>query len=69
MLATGAVLVGCASSGTPASTAMSAAGGSQGAVIPVGVIGSYSGTEAPYLQGADKVLEAWADWVNAAGGI
>lgn len=61
---TAATIAGCGSSGTTTS-----AGGGTSSVIPIGVIGSYSGTEAAYLQGADKVAEAWADSVNAAGGI
>jgi branched-chain amino acid transport system substrate-binding protein len=61
---TAVVIAGC---GSPGSTASSGSG--TASVIPVGVIGSYSGTEAAYLQGSDKVAEAWADSVNAAGGI
>jgi branched-chain amino acid transport system substrate-binding protein len=61
-----AVAAGCGS-GSAGTTGSS--GGDAGSVIPVGVIGSYSGTEAAYLQGSDKVAEAWADSVNAAGGI
>jgi branched-chain amino acid transport system substrate-binding protein len=61
---TAVVIAGCGSSGSTASS-----GSGTASVIPVGVIGSYSGTEAAYLQGSDKVAEAWADSVNAAGGI
>ena len=63
---TAVALAGCGSSG---SSAASAGGGGSASDIPVGVIGSYSGTEAAYLQGSDKVAQAWADSVNAAGGI
>jgi branched-chain amino acid transport system substrate-binding protein len=61
---TAVTIAGCGSAATATS-----AGGRTGSVIPIGVIGSYTGTEAAYLQGADKVAEAWADSVNAAGGI
>jgi branched-chain amino acid transport system substrate-binding protein len=67
---TAAVIAGCGSSGSPGAAASSAGGTTTtGSDIPVGVIGSYSGTEAAYLQGSDKVAQAWADSVNAAGGI
>ena len=59
-------IAACGSSGTAAG---SGGGSTTASAIPVGVIGSYSGTEAAYLQGSDKVAEAWADSVNAAGGI
>src|ERR1700722_14598468 len=59
-------IAACGSSGTVAG---SGGGSTTASAIPVGVIGSYSGTEAAYLQGSDKVAEAWADSVNAAGGI
>lgn len=37
--------------------------------IVIGGLGSYTGTLAPSFGGARQVLEAWADSVNAAGGI
>src|SRR3984957_13684174 len=50
-------------------------GGSSGAstakasVIPVGVVGSYSGTFASSESSGKPAIQAWADTVNAAGGI
>jgi hypothetical protein len=52
---TAVALAGCGSSGSPAA---SAGGDGSASDIPVGVIGSYSGTEAAYLQGSDKVAQA-----------
>src|ERR1700731_3354544 len=37
--------------------------------IPVGVIGSYSGPATSSIAGAKEAIQAWADSVNAAGGI
>ena len=54
----------------------SASGGSssQGATpakaeIPIGVIGSYSGPQSSTFASAQATMQAWADSVNAAGGI
>jgi branched-chain amino acid transport system substrate-binding protein len=78
-----AALCGC-SSGSSQSTAVVQASNSPGSatsqspsaqsaasqsVIPVGVIGSYSGPEASNVAPSRPTVEAWADSVNAAGGI
>jgi branched-chain amino acid transport system substrate-binding protein len=47
----------------------SAASGTSGPVIPVGVIGSYSGPEASNVAPSKPTIQAWAASVNAAGGI
>jgi branched-chain amino acid transport system substrate-binding protein len=74
-----ALAVGGCSSSSAGGSASSSAGGSASSSgggassasgsIPVGVIGSYSGPEASALVGTDKAVEAWADAVNAAGGL
>ena len=40
-----------------------------GSPIVIGQVGSFSGAQASSLGGAAKVLQAWADSVNASGGI
>jgi branched-chain amino acid transport system substrate-binding protein len=50
------------STSTPTSTA-------KGTPIPVGSICSCSGAQAAVFQDDDKVMTAWADAVNAAGGV
>jgi branched-chain amino acid transport system substrate-binding protein len=61
---------------TSACSSSAASGGSssQGvtsakAEIPVGVIGSYSGPQSSTFASAKASIQAWADSVNAAGGI
>jgi branched-chain amino acid transport system substrate-binding protein len=78
------VAVGCASSkpsaGTngssstsaPAATSGTSSGGGNpatGTPIPIGTVGSYTGPQAASLGQTGKVVSAWADWVNAHGGI
>jgi branched-chain amino acid transport system substrate-binding protein len=64
------LVAGCGSS-----SGGSGAGGSSpapkltGAPIVVGTIGSYTGAEAASEGGAKATIEAWADYVNAHGGI
>jgi branched-chain amino acid transport system substrate-binding protein len=65
---------GSSSSGGAASAA--SAGGTSGSaaaagggVINVGVIGGFSGTQASSADPAEQGIEAWADSVNAAGGL
>jgi branched-chain amino acid transport system substrate-binding protein len=64
-------VVGCSSGSNSSAGTASPVGATSASAgsIPIGVIGSYSGPEASYLVGADKTIEAWADAVNAAGGI
>ncbi|HVV30071.1 MAG TPA: ABC transporter substrate-binding protein [Mycobacteriales bacterium] len=71
-----AVLAGCGSSssddaGSGAATSSSGNPSSAGSKAPivVGNVGSYSGPQASSEAGARKVVQAWADSVNAAGGI
>jgi len=52
----------CGSSGSGTASASTSS-------IPVGVIGSYSGPAASSIAGAKDAIQAWADSVNAAGGI
>jgi branched-chain amino acid transport system substrate-binding protein len=40
-----------------------------GTPIPIGVISSLSGPQAPSSNQADTVAPAWAEWVNANGGL
>jgi branched-chain amino acid transport system substrate-binding protein len=57
---------------TTAATAGSsgtAGGGASGTPIVVGNVGSYSGAQSGSLAGGEKVIKAWADYVNANGGI
>ena len=74
-LATG-LAAGCSSGGSssgssPGSTtgAASAASNLKGSPIPVGAVGSYSGPQASSEGGSKATIQAWADWVNANGGI
>ena len=65
-------LTGCSSGSS--STGVAQGSGSplaatSAAEIPVGVIGSYSGPEASNVAPSKPTIEAWADSVNAAGGI
>jgi branched-chain amino acid transport system substrate-binding protein len=61
------------SSTTPAATspgsASTSASASAGAAIKVGFICSCSGPQASLIAGSEKVARAWADNVNASGGI
>lgn len=54
----------CSSSGGSASSPSSG-----GSTIPIGIIGSYSGSQASSTGGVPKVAQAWADTVNATGGL
>ena len=71
ILAAAVTVIGCSSGSNSSSRTASPAGATTASAgsIPIGVIGSYSGPEASYLVGTDKTIEAWADAVNAAGGI
>jgi branched-chain amino acid transport system substrate-binding protein len=69
--AAAALVAGCSSppsagaSSTGAATSQQAAPGS----IPVGVVGTFSGPEGTTTGSSKLAIEAWADAVNAAGGI
>jgi branched-chain amino acid transport system substrate-binding protein len=63
-----------ATSTSPASTGATSSAStgnvaSTGSTIPIGVIGSYSGSQASSTGGVPMVAQAWADTVNAAGGL
>lgn len=69
-------LAGCGSSSHSANSpapsgSASSTGGSapSGSTVPVGVIGSFSGAQASSLAGVPKTMQAWADSVNANGGL
>jgi branched-chain amino acid transport system substrate-binding protein len=68
-----AALAGCSSGSSqstgPAQDSGSAVSATSQSVIPVGVIGSYSGPEASNVAPSRPTIEAWADSVNTAGGI
>ena len=74
VLSVAACSSGSSSSGGAASAA--SAGGTSGSaaaagagVINVGVIGGFSGTQASSADPAEQGIQAWADSVNAAGGL
>jgi branched-chain amino acid transport system substrate-binding protein len=72
LVAAAVALAGCSSGGSSTGTASgsgSAASGASGSVIPIGVIGSYSGPEASNVAPSKPTIQAWAASVNAAGGI
>jgi branched-chain amino acid transport system substrate-binding protein len=54
-------------SGSGGSGSSSAA--TSGAAVPIGTIGSFSGPQGAALVGAEFATKAWADWVNAHGGL
>ena len=65
----------CSSAGGSSATSSASAGAASGAAasdgstIPIGIIGSYSGSQASSTGGVPMVAQAWADTVNAAGGL
>jgi branched-chain amino acid transport system substrate-binding protein len=61
-----ALVTGC---GNSSSAAGGSAGGGTASAIPIGVVGSYSGSAASNLAVAKLAIQAWADSVNADGGI
>jgi branched-chain amino acid transport system substrate-binding protein len=68
------VLVSAACSSSPStgegSTAGgSTAGGASGGVIPIGTLGTFSGPQASSTGRLDQVMEAWAAYTNAHGGL
>jgi branched-chain amino acid transport system substrate-binding protein len=66
-LALAALTSACSSAAGAGSASQGSA--SAGADIPVGVIGSYSGPQSSTFTSGREVMQAWADSVNAAGGI
>ena len=66
-LALAALTSACSSSASGGSSSQGAT--PAGAEIPVGVIGSYSGPQSSTFASAQATMQAWADSVNAAGGI
>jgi branched-chain amino acid transport system substrate-binding protein len=57
------------SSTSSTSTSGQASTASNASTIPIGIIGSYSGSQASSTGGVPKVAQAWADTENAAGGL
>jgi branched-chain amino acid transport system substrate-binding protein len=66
-LALAALTSACSSAAGAGSASQGSA--SAGTDIPVGVIGSYSGPQSSTFTSGREVMQAWADSVNAAGGI
>jgi branched-chain amino acid transport system substrate-binding protein len=62
-----APVTGCANASSSAGGG--SAGGGTASAIPIGVVGSYSGSAASNLAVAKLAIQAWADSVNADGGI
>jgi branched-chain amino acid transport system substrate-binding protein len=67
VLALAALTSACSSAASGGSSSQGAA--STKAEIPVGVIGSYSGPQSSTFVSSRATMQAWADSVNAAGGI
>ena len=59
----------CSSSSGSAASAAGAAASSSASPIVIGTVGSFSGPEGSSQAGVPQALTAWADQVNAAGGI
>ena len=57
------------SSSAPSSAAAATSPAPTGSLIKIGVIGSNSGSQASSCDQGETVGPAWADWVNANGGI
>ena len=64
----GAALAGCGSDASGADSAVNA-GTATGTPINVGVLGTYSGPLSADTANAQYISQAWADSVNAAGGL
>jgi branched-chain amino acid transport system substrate-binding protein len=73
VLAAALAVAACSSSSSSSSGATasgtSAAAAPKGALIKIGVIGSLSGPQASSSDQGATVAPAWADWINANGGI
>lgn len=57
------------SSSSSSSSGGASSAGPTGSVIKIGVIGSNSGSQASSCDQGDTVGPAWADWMNANGGL
>jgi branched-chain amino acid transport system substrate-binding protein len=57
------------SSSTRPATSGTAAAASKGTPITIGLIGTLTGPQAPSNDQGATVAPAWADWINATGGI
>jgi branched-chain amino acid transport system substrate-binding protein len=69
-LAVAALLAGCSSSSSDSSSGGGGGAGTGSAnEIPIGVIGGYSGPVASNLAVTKLAIQAWADEVNAGGGL
>ena len=72
MLAAALALTACGSGSSSAAGAAAgtpAAVAAKGTLITVGVVGTLSGPQASSTDQGATVAPAWADWINAAGGI
>ena len=73
ILAAALALAACGSSGSSSSSgstaSAAAAAGPKGTPINIGVIATLSGPQASSSDQAATVAPAWADWINASGGI
>ena len=67
-VASGGSAATAGASSSSAATSGSAAAAT-GTPIPIGTVGSYTGPEASSLGQTGRVVQAWADWTNAHGGI
>jgi branched-chain amino acid transport system substrate-binding protein len=70
-VAAAAITAGCSSSPAGNSSSAGAANSPQAdhGNIPIGVVGTFSGPEGTTTASSKLAIEAWADSVNAAGGI
>ena len=63
-------IAGCGSSSNSSPSATTGGGaGSSGSEIVIGSVGSFTGAQASSQAGVPMVLQAWASWVNAHGGV
>jgi len=67
--ALGVAACSSSSSSSGASTSGTSASAPKGALIKIGVIGSLTGPQASSSDQGATVAPAWADWINATGGI
>lgn len=63
------LLAACGSSGGSASSSSSSSPTFHGVPYVIGTVGSYTGPESSSLGQVGQVVQAWADWENAHGGI
>jgi branched-chain amino acid transport system substrate-binding protein len=67
--ALGVAACSSSSSSSSAASGTSAAAAPKGALIKIGVIGSLTGPQASSSDQGATVAPAWADWINANGGL